>query len=251
MPVTLHPYCVLAGNEAPETSLRGLEGARVVPLSIGSLTVWVSELASLPERSLESLRAHDAVIRAAGERGSTPLPVRFGSWADAEGLTARLREREEDLRNALERVAGAEEYGIRIFDGSRDFGQAPPEGEGPNEGDSPSGPGTRYIQTLARRRAERSKRMERAGRLAAELRGSLGALVRDERVEQPEGPAPSGGKRLGPGLMAVSHLVARDDAGAYATALDAFRTDHPGLRVVCTGPWAPYSFGPEGPRMAG
>jgi hypothetical protein len=40
----------------------------------------------------------------------------------------------------------------------------------------------------------------------------------------------------------VGYLVARTDVGAFSLAVEQLLESHPGLDVLCTGPWAPYSF---------
>jgi hypothetical protein len=38
------------------------------------------------------------------------------------------------------------------------------------------------------------------------------------------------------------YLVARDDVEGFAAEVERYAAEHPELAVVCTGPWAPYSF---------
>jgi len=40
----------------------------------------------------------------------------------------------------------------------------------------------------------------------------------------------------------VGYLVARADVGAFSLAVERLLESHPALDVLCTGPWAPYSF---------
>lgn len=40
----------------------------------------------------------------------------------------------------------------------------------------------------------------------------------------------------------AGYLVARDDVGAFTSAVERLLESHPALDVLCTGPWAPYSF---------
>jgi hypothetical protein len=40
----------------------------------------------------------------------------------------------------------------------------------------------------------------------------------------------------------VGYLVARADIGAFSVAVERLLESHPALDVLCTGPWAPYSF---------
>lgn len=40
----------------------------------------------------------------------------------------------------------------------------------------------------------------------------------------------------------AGYLVARADVGAFSVAVEHLLESHPALDVLCTGPWAPYSF---------
>jgi hypothetical protein len=40
----------------------------------------------------------------------------------------------------------------------------------------------------------------------------------------------------------AGYLVARSDVGAFSLAVERLLDSHPALDVLCTGPWAPYSF---------
>jgi Gas vesicle synthesis protein GvpL/GvpF len=40
----------------------------------------------------------------------------------------------------------------------------------------------------------------------------------------------------------AGYLVARSDVGAFSLAVERLLESHPALDVLCTGPWAPYSF---------
>jgi hypothetical protein len=48
----------------------------------------------------------------------------------------------------------------------------------------------------------------------------------------------------------ASYLVPRDDADAFRAQVDAFGAAHPELALVCTGPWAPYTFAADGEGIA-
>jgi len=40
----------------------------------------------------------------------------------------------------------------------------------------------------------------------------------------------------------AGYLVSRDDVDAFASAVERLLESHPSLDLLCTGPWAPYSF---------
>jgi hypothetical protein len=67
--------------------------------------------------------------------------------------------------------------------------------------------------------------MRAAGRREAELR----AL--DERLQARARKS-----------VDARYLVARADVAGFAAEVERYAREHPELAVVCTGPWAPYTF---------
>lgn len=76
----------------------------------------------------------------------------------------------------------------------------------------------------------------RGAEIAAELKLFLGPLVRDHHVR------PGGAE----GIVAISHLVARHDTGAYSGRVHTFTERRSDLRFVTSGPWPPYGFADDG-----
>jgi hypothetical protein len=42
--------------------------------------------------------------------------------------------------------------------------------------------------------------------------------------------------------FSISHLVAREALSEYRLAVDSLAKNDPALRLLVSGPWAPYSF---------
>jgi hypothetical protein len=222
----LYLYCLLPAHGAAPAALEGVEGAPVTALDEEPFRLWVSEVDEAPRPSLDGIRAHDAVIRAAMEAGATPLPMRFGQWfPDRRRMLERLDEKADAYRQRLAEVEGAVELGIRVVDPSE------PPRDSPEEEKADSG--REFMEALARRQRERQELDERGRRIAGVLRARLEGLVRRERVETLE---------PGDGLVSVSHLVARSDVEAYRRAVDEAGQAEAGLVFHQTGPWPPYSF---------
>lgn len=221
----LYLYCVGPPSHPEPESVEGVEGGAVRSLDTAGMRAWVSHLDAAPAASLERVRAHNAVVEAAGSV-STPLPMRFGQWFPSEeALVDTLNDRRLELERSLERVRGAVEFGVRVL--------APAEGDvGPPERSS----GRSYLESLARREevAESSRRL--GAEVAVELRRFLGPLVRDQQVR------PGGSS----GLVAIAHLVARHDTGAYDRRVHTFTEHRTDLRFVISGPWPPYGFVDDG-----
>lgn len=218
-------YCIgPEGLPAPDGELRGLDGAPVLSWRLTPFAVWVSPSERAPTPSIERIRRHDRVVRAATTLGATPLPVRFGQWfRTREALATRLQEGASGYREALRIVRRAVEFGVRVVD----------PGARPLPAPEPGGDGRAYMEALARRHATRSEARERGRRVAEELRAHFGPLVRSQRAD------PGDGEGL---LVELSHLVGRDEIGPYRGEAERYRTLHPELQVLLSGPWPPYSF---------
>ena len=215
-------YCLgTTGHPGPE-GIAGIDDTPVASLALEGLSVWVSAAATAPAPTLDNVRRHnDVVERACATR--TALPLRFGQWfPDTAALEAELRARGEALAAALERVAGAMEMGVRVFD--RDAPSAEP---------ADRSSGKAYLEALALRGARTSAARERGRALAAEMAADLGDLVREEKV-RPLGTAA--------GLVSIAHLVDRHDIGGYNARVRRFPERHGDLRFHFSGPWPPYGF---------
>jgi hypothetical protein len=155
----------------------------------------------------EVLWQHEAVVESLMEERDL-LPMRFGTLVEDDDAAVRaLEERREELRAGLDRVRGAVELAVRA--------EAMPGGD-----TTPAGPsGAEYLRA-------RTKRTE-AARL---LHEPLAFLARESKVQQ------------GPELLRAAYLVDRDAVEAFVGLVKRLQDTHEGLRVLCTGPWPPYSF---------
>lgn len=200
-------------------------------VDLGGLGAWVSDtvagaIPATPDRA----RHHDRVVRTALER-ETPLPVRFGQIVTDEAALAEIvSSRRATFESALERVAGTVEMTVRLLvpsgAGVADAGHATDSVKGDM-------PGRDYLEQVAAvQRQERNV-------LATEeiVRGRVSSAVRGlVRAESFAGA--TSGSRMG----TLSHLVARENIEAYRSALLGLRDEEPGLAIMVSGPWAPYSF---------
>ena len=225
----VYVYCI-----TPPGSCDGLEIASVTanPVTcreVAGLTVWAEASAQAPPVTVETIRAHDAVVKAVWARTPACVPVRFGQWvASSTSLEQGLGEQRAELERALARVSGAGEHGVRISEARTAQDSATTDDPRPNTGRA-------YLEWL-RAKARRLEEHERRGReLGATLAASLEGLIRAQRVD----PLPPD-----EGLVTVAHLVSRAREAEYAVAVQRFRDARPELHVLLTGPWPPYSFGP-------
>jgi hypothetical protein len=194
-------------GEALESSLRDLE--------------WVAEVAV----------AHEAVVEHfARQPSATVIPMKLFTMfsSDARALT-EMRRRRKDIAAAMRRIAGAEEWGVRIMRGS-----APPA--------VPQAPAERSgVAFLAARKQARDRSREAAVAAAhaadaafAKLSAAARAARRRER--EPEGTTPP--------LLDAAFLVPAAKRAAFQAAarVQARACRAAGAVMTLTGPWPAYNF---------
>lgn len=217
-------YCIRrAGEPGPQAGLTGRGGAAVRLLEAEGLGLWVSE-APGEGATLEEIRAHDSVVRAA-LRTATPLPVRFDTrFPDDDAARAMLRERREDLREGLERVADRVEVGVRVL-----WSVPPPARVGRRAASS----GREYLEMRRSQLAAEEERRSRAESLLerVELRFAPLELPTVRTLLPEEGVAGT-----------LAHLVHRGNLQEYRIHAEAARRELGDATLSFTGPWAPYSF---------
>jgi hypothetical protein len=168
------------------------------------------------EVSAEALWRHEELVESLMGRCEL-LPFRYGTRCEDEAAAARVvAERREGLTGALERVRGAAEIAVRVLAAERAPATTTAAGE----------TGAAYV--VARARAATAAR-----EVADAIHEPLAALARDSRRRTGEGPSEP---------LRAAYLVDRDRVGDVAGAVARLQERHPELRLLCTGPWPPYSF---------
>lgn len=233
--MTTHLYCILPHDlrAALPAGLSGLAGERVRVLHIDGLVAWVSDIARTIPVSVDGVRAHDAVVEAALETGTTPVPARFGQRFDSDDACREaLRNRAASVESVLADVQGTVEMTLILTPSTRrmirDLEPVLPE----MFDSETEAPGRRYLDSLRRREAVTGAVKSAMDELAVELNRAAGALVRRATVLEQVSPLP---------LRTISHLVGRDDVNAYKAAVTAVEAGGD-LRFLLIGPRAPYSF---------
>ena len=201
-PTTLPTTAGVAG--AP-VSVKRIDGIEAVVSAVDGETIEPSE---------ESVLAHARVVDELSNMNEAVVPARFGrGFGDADSLRSAVREREAELRAALERVRGCVELGLRVLGPAAEEAVLPVTGR-------------EYMVG----RLERSRRDERA---AEELHAPLAAIAKDATKSL----------RATPQLfLSAAYLVPRGDVERFREAVRAEQEAHPDLSFACTGPWPPYSF---------
>jgi Gas vesicle synthesis protein GvpL/GvpF len=158
------------------------------------------------EPTVDALWHHEEVVEALMEERDL-LPVRFGTLVSDEAAAVRaVADRRDELAARLDRVRGAVELAVRAHPRVPD--EAPDAATGMD-----------YMQAKARS-------ME----TASLLHEPLDFLARDSVVQH------------GAELLKAAYLVDREAVEAFVSLVERLGQVHPGLDLVCTGPWPPYSF---------
>lgn len=206
----IHVYGVVDGlDELPEVA--GIDEAPLERRRVAGLELVLSNGATPPsgEVSRESVLRHAQVVEALMGRSAAILPAQLGhAFRDEDQLATAIEEQADQLERGLERVRGCVEFGLRATAEAADVPEA----------DTGAG----YMHA-------RLEQLRLQDDLVDRLHEPLARLARATTLQRRTG-----------GLTAA-YLVSRDDAAAFeATAARLERT--PGVTVVCTGPWPPYSF---------
>lgn len=196
--------------------LDGVDGAALERREIDGLDAVLSRRTRRTDDSSlqKDALAHGVVVEALVDLAAAVLPVRFGEGAaDDSELAEAVGGHLPELRQALDRVRGCIEIGLRVSGGEPATG-------------APAQDGVAYMHAL---RASEEERRRTIGALHDEL----AQLARETRIEA---PTAAGIRFAGAYLVERAALpAARERAGRFAAA-------NPQLAVLCTGPWAPYSF---------
>ena len=256
--MSLYVYCL--GDELSGAAFEGTAGVGGAPvrlLSLGRLSAVVSdaheELVAVTE---ENLLAHNRV-NAAALAVSTPLPFRFGTRASHARLAEYVASNEAALAEALARVRGRVEMSVKLMEKATGEGQAEgknrnPEVEGAaasveaaSDGEAAAavGRGTAFLLKKRREVLGAEEARLRAEELAAWLAAGVAGLALESAV------------RVSPSeaiVVRAAHLVERVRAAEYRARLRELGAGRPGLRLLTSGPWPPYSFSDvKGTKNAG
>ncbi|HEX6964528.1 MAG TPA: GvpL/GvpF family gas vesicle protein [Gemmatimonadaceae bacterium] len=255
----IYVYGIVPAGVDATSAPPGIDGTRVFLEREGDVAALVSELAAADYRSdaVEAHSgnvewvgpravAHDAVLTWASDSGPVvPLPI-FTFFHDTGGVDAMLSGRARELRVLLERLASAQEFGVRVFRIDAELAEhiaelSPTIGE-LEESARRASPGQRY---LLERKAqnERTTEMRRVGADVARAVYQALDVCALESVSEAL-PAQENNKGAGTAVLNAYFLVRRDALDAFRATLTALaeRYQSRGFRFDFTGPWPPYHF---------
>jgi hypothetical protein len=222
---------------ASPIAAEGIDGvAAVESIPCENYLCWVSRVPKtefadkLPDRmqDLEWLATaglrHQRAVSEISAR-FTALPARFGTvFLTQDSLAEHLKDRKTALKQSFQRVADADEWGIKVFATAKP--KAPVA--------SKAASGADYLK----RKAELLQ--PRTGKLDDEVTEFIAALTNLAVATSPGGKASAGQ----PGLeWHGSFLIRRSDRKKLEAALKKYAGSWKDeRRIDCSGPWPPYSF---------
>jgi len=249
-------YGVIASHAPLPADLVGVEpSAGVERIEENGLAALVSEvpLAEFDESVLrenlndvawleEKARAHEQVLEAALAAGAV-VPLRLCTvFVGADQVRAMLARERGVLIDALERLDGRAEWGVKAY---ADRGAVEREAiarAGEAEAEADVSAGTAYMN---RRRAEvraRAEVEEIADDWGRRIHGRLAAIASEALLNPLQRPELSG--HDGEMFLNGVYLLADAEAPAFRAAVGALADefDRRGVEIELTGPWPAYNF---------
>jgi len=255
----IYIYGIVAAGGDAASAPPGLDGAPVQLQRVGDVAALCSALDGDLYRSdmVEAQSAdvawvapravaHDAVLSWASDAGAVvPLPM-FTLFRDAAGVDAMLSVRAPELRVTLERLAPAQEFGVRVFriDAvlAEHVAELSPAIAELEHSARQANPGQRY---LLERKADAQRAVE-LRRAAADVARNVYHVLEGHAVASASDalPAQESSKGAGTAVLNAYYLVRRDALDPFRAALTSLseRYEPLGFRFDFTGPWPPYHF---------
>ena len=247
--VATYVYCVVRRASTPSTVRvpAGLAGAtRPVPVRLAP-SLWLV-VADVPlrrygpealERALRDMRwvagiavSHEAVVEYfTRQRGTVVVPMKlFTMFSSGERAVAEISRRLNVINDVVHRVAGCEEWGVRVT-------RSVPPRSAAKRVVAKSG-----AAFLARKKQVRDEAIERAARAVDAAEEVFDELAIATRAAWRREAVPDGA--TAPPLLDAAFLVPVKQRARFRSAVKrlAARCAKAGARMTLTGPWPAYSF---------
>jgi hypothetical protein len=228
--MTVYVYAIIDRPTIPVPDMPGLEGAALDTLPCQDIGAVVSLSTVGKAPPVEAiLWQHETVVEALMADHSV-LPVRFGTMLpDEAAVQAVLVTHYAEFTVGLERVRGHVELGLRVLwndDSARPLtsDQPPPHS---------LGSGRAYMLARLEEECRLQVRRERAESLAREIHTPLARLAAEATLRTLMTP------RL---LLTAAYLVRHEQVAAFRQEVETLSPTYPEVRLLCTGPWPPFSF---------
>lgn len=236
----------------PRRPVRAVGDGELVAL-VSDVSLAEFDLSSLEQRLqdrtwLEFLAVGHQRVMEALLPGYTLLPLKLCTlYTDEARIHALLAEQGAQLAAQLERLEGANEWGVKVYCDRAALAlwaeQGAPQLQKLAAQTAAASPGARYMleKRLKRAAQEAAESLQRSESFAIARRLVAAAVASQRNKPQPAQIHGRGGE------MTLNGAYLVDDAAfdAFAAELEALRAEY-GLRgftLELTGPWPPYSFG--------
>ncbi|TDC03991.1 GvpL/GvpF family gas vesicle protein [Nonomuraea longispora] len=242
-------YVVARDSGAPSPDgLTGVAGTPVRAVARAGLVAYVStvplsQFGEEPlQRSMEDLdwldetaRAHHHVVEAVAS-AVPAVPVRLVTvYSGDEQVAGLLEDRHDAFRQALERITGRQEWGVKVYADPAE--QAEPAAAQDRAG-AATGPGAAYLRKRQAGLRSREEAWRRASVRAEQVHERLASVAVAGRRHRAQDPQLSGRKEWM--VLNGAYLVDEERHAEFVRAVDELRRE--GGELELTGPWAPYSF---------
>lgn len=190
----------------------------------------------------EKARAHEHVLDVALRRG-TVVPLRLCTIYSGEEQVREMLAREGAvMTDALERLDGRAEWGVKAIAEPRALQRAAVQRAGEAPGRESASPGTAYMD---RRRDEARARVEEeeiADEWASALHDRLAGSASEALLNPLQHSEVSGHE--GDMLLNGVYLIEDDAVAGFSALVDRLAEEYRplGVSVELTGPWPPYNF---------
>ena len=190
----------------------------------------------------EKARSHEAVLEAALESTDALVPMRLCTVFAAEEQICEMLEQERAvLLDALDRLAGKAEWGVKAFtDPLAIDRELATRMSGEEEGEVPAG--IAYLNRKRREARAREEAEEVADEWARLIHSRLANAAAEALLNPLQRPEPSG--HDGEMLLNGVYLVGDDQADRFRERVEQVSDDfdRKGVEVILTGPWPAYNF---------
>lgn len=227
-------YCLTSTGGSRQSFPPGINGAKVYLVSFGSLTALVSDVG--PESlagTAEEAAAHGEIVNRAWQAGGGVIPFRFGTvFAKNSDVLSLLKKHRISFEACLNRLAGKIEVGIKAIFGNGSMVAAPLNitrcsRRGLSQGE-------RYLLKKRERYRAGRQQLEKAEQFSRALKEGTASLWEEIKIEK---------QRSDKGLVVTfCYLLDRGELSCFKVAYQRLRKEWPGLKLLYSGPWPPYTF---------
>jgi hypothetical protein len=192
----------------------------------------------------EKARAHERVLDEALQRG-TVVPMRLCTiYSGEEQVREMLRGERDVLLDALRRLEGTAEWGVKVIaePGALERVAAERAGVDAGEDEAELSRGAAYMNRKRRLARTREEELQLAEDWAREVHGELAEAAREALLNPLQRPDISGYE--GDMLLNGVYLVEDRCLGEFRALVERLTDDYRALGVglELTGPWPPYNF---------